>query len=184
MASEVTGKISRDHIVYNDLGNPEIHAEEVKTVYDLVERAGELFGEKVFLRYERNEVVYEKSYRVFADTARIFAAWARDKKEELGHPVRVSLVGQKGYTYLAVLFGITGASGVSIPLDVQLSNAVMASTVNRADTDVVFYDWEYGSQISYLKENCPGVKEFICLQQMKKEASAREILDKYEGVSF
>ncbi len=184
MMEKVKGTISRDHIVYNDLGNPEIHAEDVKTVYDITQKAGELFGDKVFLRYERDDVVYEKSYAQYAQAAKAFAAWAKDKSQELGHPVRVSLVGQKGYTYLAVLFGITGAGGVSIPLDVQLANPVMADTINRADTDVVFYDWEYGSQISYMQDNCPGVKEYICLQRMKKEASAGSIQDTYEGVDF
>ena len=45
--------------------NGAMRPEDTRTLYDLLENAGRLFGEKTFLRYEIDEVVYEKTYGQF-----------------------------------------------------------------------------------------------------------------------
>ena len=37
--------------------------EETKTLYDLLENADRLYADKIFLRYEIDDEVYEKTYR-------------------------------------------------------------------------------------------------------------------------
>jgi len=43
-----------------------ITLENTKTVYDLIKNAGKEYRNKSFLRYEENDIIYEKSYAEFA----------------------------------------------------------------------------------------------------------------------
>ena len=73
-----------------------ITRENTKTIYDLVCSAGDSHGDHVFLRYEDNDVIYEVTYRQFVADCMAVAAWAQEKSRELGHPVRVGLLGGSG----------------------------------------------------------------------------------------
>ncbi|MBQ9437656.1 MAG: hypothetical protein IJU50_04940, partial [Lachnospiraceae bacterium] len=53
---------SNDHIVYDNGGYPELHAEDTRTIMELVRNAGKAFGHKTFLKWESDDTVYEKSY--------------------------------------------------------------------------------------------------------------------------
>ena len=60
---------SNDHIVYDNGGNPELHADDTTTIAELVRNAGKTFGDKTFLKWEKDGTVYEKSYaQISADT--------------------------------------------------------------------------------------------------------------------
>ena len=48
---------------------PEQDPETTKTLWDLAEQAARLFGDKTFLRYEKDDEIYEKSYREFLEDA-------------------------------------------------------------------------------------------------------------------
>ena len=43
-----------------------ITRENTKTIYDLVQNAGQAYGNATFLRYEENDVIYEVSFAQFA----------------------------------------------------------------------------------------------------------------------
>ena len=168
---------SNDHIVYDNGGNPELHAEDVRTIRDLVREAGKAFGEKTFLRWEKDDTVYEKSYMdIYLDAEKI-AAWTEEKALEYGHPIHAALLGKAGYEYFAVLLGLTGAGSVAVPMDVQLSIEHMQADIRKADIDIIFYDWEYESQASFMRENCENVKQIICLQRIRRRISVPVILE-------
>lgn len=158
---------SNDYIVYDNGGNPELHAEDTRTIMDLVRNAGKTFGDKTFLRWEIEDTIYEKSYAEICVDAEKMAAWAEEWTEEYGHKMHVALLGKCGYEYITVLLGVTGAGSVAVPLDIQLSVEKLEANVNKADIDIVFYDRDCGSQASYLREHCKNVKSFICFQRRR-----------------
>ena len=67
--------------------------ENTKTVYDLVENAGKEYSDKVFLRYEDNDVVYDVTYGEFVAQCHAVAAWTKEQDAAVGHKVQVGLLG-------------------------------------------------------------------------------------------
>ena len=59
---------------------------ETKTLYDLLENAGRLYSDKVFLKYEIEEEVYEKTYAEFVTDAKKQHLLSRRKRKKM--PVR------------------------------------------------------------------------------------------------
>ncbi len=168
---------SNDHIVYDNGGNPELHAEDTGTIMDLVRNAGRIFGDKTFLRWEKDDSIYCKSYRETYEDSEKIAAWTEEKAIEYGHKLHVALLGKCGYEYLTVLLGVTASGSVAVPLDIQLSSEKLQENAARADIDILFYDWECEPQASYLRETYEGLKMIICLQRIRRRVSVPVILE-------
>lgn len=158
-----------------------ITRQNTKTVYDLVSHAGDIHGDHVFLRYEENEVVYEVTYREFAEDAMAVAAWAQAQTEALGHRVRVGLLGGSSHHYLAVLLGVMASGGVSIPLDVQMNADTFCDCLDRSDVDVLFYDWDYHVLADEAKDRCQNVGECISLQHGRHVACSDNVIREWKG---
>ena len=113
--------------------------ENVKTIADLVNVAGKEHGERVFLRYEDNDVVKDVTYASFVDTCKSVAMWAEEKNNIIGHKARVGVFGGSSHEYISILFGIMANGNVVVPLDTQLNVSGLAEAINNADLDYVFY---------------------------------------------
>lgn len=156
--------------------------EETRTLYDLLENAGRLYGDKVFLKYEVEEEVFEKTYREFVTDSKKVAAFMQEEKK--GGRSHAALLGHNSYEYLCAMMGTVSAGGAAIPLDVQLSDEDLVRNLKKADTDILFYDWEFSQQTAYIMEHCDVIKKFICLQEMKGYDNLTQILDTYEEGAF
>ena len=161
----------------SDMQLREVSKTETRTLYDLCLHAAEMFGDQTYLTWEKDSIVYEKSYRELAADVRKIGIWAQQESAVLNHPVHAALIGRTGYHYLATLFGTAAAGGAAVPMDVQLPKAAMIENLRKAETDVVFYDWEFHSQVAYIQEEMPEIRAFICLQDMKKRDCARKLLE-------
>ena len=158
-----------------------ITRENTKTIYDLVCSAGDSHGDHVFLRYEDNDVIYEVTYRQFVADCMAVAAWAQEKSRELGHPVRVGLLGGSGHHYLAVMLGVMSSGSVIIPMDVQMDADTFCDCVSRSDEDVLFYDWDFRTLAEDAGSRCPALEECISLQHGRHVACSDNILKNYAG---
>ena len=161
-----------------------ITLENTKTIYDLVQNAGKEYKDKVFLRYEENDIVYEKSYSEFAKGCNAVSAWIEEKNVAEGHKVNAALLGRSSYFYLTALLGTVSAGSVAVPLDVQLTKEGLVDNIERSDVEVIFYDWEFNSQIEIIKERCKNVKQYICLQNRSHVECAADIVEKYSNNDF
>ncbi len=155
--------------------------QNTRTVYDLVHNAGLEYGQRVFLRYEENNVVSEVTYGEFEAECQAIAAWAREQDAAAGHRIKVGLMGSSGHHYLAVLLGVMCGGNVSIPLDIQMDAATFSDCVNRSDIDVLFYDWEHYALVEGIKDQCPRLRECISLQHGKHVPCSDRILKEYAG---
>lgn len=158
-----------------------ITRENTKTIYDLVCSAGDSHGDHVFLRYEDNDVIYEVTYRQFVADCMAVAAWAQEKSQELGHRVRVGLLGGSSHHYLAVMLGVMASGSVIIPMDVQMDADTFCDCVSRSDEDVLFYDWDYRTLAEEAGSRCPALEECISLQHGRHVACSDNILKNYAG---
>ena len=158
-----------------------ITRENTKTIYDLVCSAGDSHGDHVFLRYEDNDVIYEVTYRQFVADCMTVAAWAQEKSQELGHRVRVGLLGGSGHHYLAVMLGVMASGSMIIPMDVQMDADTFCDCVSRSDEDVLFYDWDFRTLAEEAGSRCPALEECISLQHGRHVACSDNILKNYAG---
>ena len=161
-----------------------ITLQNTKTIYDLVQNAGKEYGDKVFMRYERDEEMCTKTYKEFAAACNSISAWVDEQSKEAGYRVHVALLGRSSFEYLAAMLGSASAGSITIPLDVQLSKENLVDNLTRSDTEILFYDWEFQSEIEVVKEQCPQIKHFICIQNIKNIPSVKKLLKQYEGVEY
>lgn len=155
--------------------------ENTKTVYDLVENAGKEYGDRVFLRYEDNDVVYDVTYAAFVEQCHAIAAWVKEQDAAAGHKVQVGLLGSSSHHYLAVMLGVMANGNTVVPLDVQLDVAGLADCLTRSDVDILFYDWEHAPLVEGVKEACPRVKTYISLQHGKHVPCSDNLLKEFAG---
>lgn len=152
-----------------------ISYENTKTVADLVKQAGEIHGERVFLRYEDNDIVKDISFIKFAKSTSAVAKWVDEQDKKIGHKVRIGILGGSSYPYLTVMFGTMANGNVAVPLDIQLNMTSLAECINRADLDYLFFDWEHLELVEGAKELCPDLKGIISLQNRKHVDSVQKI---------
>jgi len=153
--------------------------ENTRTVYDLVHNAAAEHGDRVFLQYEENGEVFRVTYKEFARECDSIAAWTRDKRAQVGHKLKVGILGVSSHHYLAVLLGVMSGGDTGIPLDVQLNAEKLADCLNRSDVDVLFYDWDFHPLTEEVKDACPNVTEYISLQHGKHVNCSDKILKAY-----
>ncbi len=158
--------------------------EETKTLYDLLENAGRLYSDKVFIRYEQDDEVYEKTYGQFCVDAKKIASFIQAEGKAWGHDLHVSLLGKNSYEYLCALLGTVSAGGVAIPMDTQLSKENLMKQMEKSDTDILFYDWEFRSQASYIMERCDFIHQCVCLQEVSRIEHIYNLFDEYDGKDF
>lgn len=156
----------------------------IHTLYDLLETAAVDYENHVFLRYEKDGIIYEKGYRTFAMDTRAVTAWTAHKNQEAGRKLHVALIGKCSYEYLTVLMGVANAGSIAVPLDVQLSKEGLEENLKRAEVDLLFFDYDYLSEAEYLKEHCDNIQGIICIQQRRSHFSTPQIHREYRTPAF
>ncbi len=152
-----------------------------KTIRDLIKNVGKEYENRVFVRFEKDDAIFEKGYGTYSADSLAVGAYIEAQNEKLGHRAHAALLGKCGYEYLTVLLGVPCGGGVAIPLDVQISVEKMAWNLRKADADILFYDREFSEQADLLKEMCPFIKRFICLQSRKNTRCVTMIHRVYRG---
>ena len=155
--------------------------ENTKTIYDLVEHAGRDYDNRVFLRYEENDMVFDISYRQFMGECHAIAAWTKEQDASIGHRIQVGLLGSSSHHYLAVMLGVMSNGNAVVPLDIQMNVETLADCLNRSDVDILFYDWEHQPLVEGVKNLCPGIKSYISLQHGKHVPCSDNILKEFAG---
>ncbi len=156
-----------------------ITKENTHTLRDLLEQAAQEFENQVFVRYEKDGIIYEKGYRTFAMDTRAVTNWMAQENKEAGKKHHVAILGKCSYEYLTVLMGVANAGSIAIPMDSQLDKERLTENLEKAEVDILFFDYEYLSDAEYLEEHVSGIKSIICLQQRKHHFSAAQIHREY-----
>ncbi|MBQ7677276.1 MAG: non-ribosomal peptide synthetase, partial [Lachnospiraceae bacterium] len=158
--------------------------EDTRTLYDLLCNAGNLYADKTFLKYEIDEVIYEKTYSEFVRDAKCIAKFIQKEAASWKHDLHVALLGHNSYEYLCTLMGTVSAGGTAIPLDTQISKEHLMANLTKADTDILFYDWEFRSQVSYIMERCDFIHQALCLQELSNIENIFDIMASNDGSDF
>ena len=163
-----------------------ITEENTGTIYDLVKNAAREYSDKVFMKYERNDEVIERTYLDLYQDSQAVAAWVMEKNNEAGRKMNAALLGRCSYRYVVSMLAVPSAGNIVAPLDVQLNNEALIDRIERADVEILFYDWEFRSQIDLIRKECKKVKYYVCFQNIHKDDVSRafsisEIIAQYKG---
>ncbi len=153
--------------------------ENTRTLYDLLQNAGTEYASRIFLKYERADVFYCNTYSELYKDSCSFGAWVLEQ----GDCPHVALLGQCSYRYLTALFGTVSAGGIAVPIDIKAGTDGIIERIQKSDAGILLYDWDFHDEIDLYKKECPKVKKFICIQNMK-EQSVRNICKNYRNHSF
>ncbi len=155
----------------------------MKTIRKLLEDSLSAYPERACLRYEREDLVYDISYERFGELCRIVGAFLNEKRTKLKRPVKAGLFGSASTHYLSVLLGTMASGNIAVPIDSQIELAKLSDCLNRADVDILFYDWEQEPLVADVKEQCPKITAYYSLQSVKKNPCLNDILrnPRYSG---
>lgn len=143
--------------------------ENTKTLYDLLANAGTEYAAKTFIKYEKEDVFYDKTYSQLAKDSISFGAWVQEQQEEKQGAYHVAMLGRCSYRYLVGFFGTVSAGGVAIPLDIQASEEILIDNITRAEVDVLLFDWEFHDEVKAILKACPAIRHSICLQKVQED---------------
>ena len=138
-----------------------MRVDEIETIEDLISYAADEYGDKTFLKEKAGEGFKEKGFKTFYEDALRVSSFL--KKISAGNEVRAGLIGTSSIGYLTCLFGIMLTGGVAVPIDPQLSAEEAADNLERADVKVFFYDTRFKRIIDKVKESCPDIGTYVCL---------------------
>ena len=158
-----------------------ITRENTKTIYDLIQNAGQEYGDLTFLRYEENDIVCDISYARFAAQCQAVASWVRAQEARLGRKLHIALLGTSSHEYLTVLLGVMCAGSVAVPMDIQVNLDTLSDCLIRSDVDILFYDWEQKSLAEGAMERCPDLLSCVSLQHGLHAFCCNDILKEYDG---
>ena len=139
--------------------------EKVKNVYDLVNEAADIYGDKCYIRYEENDEIFETSFMQLKKYCDALGAWLFEQEALYGRKVHVGVIGAATMPYISVLLGTMYSGNVVVPLDPQLEYSSLCENLNKADIDVLFFDLKYKEILDDIKLMCPNIKEYYCLNK-------------------
>ncbi len=160
--------------------------ENTVTVRELLEKSESEFGNLPFLRYEKDDLIYDISYGSFAGLCRIIGSFINDLRKEYGRQIRVGLFGSTSAHYVSVLIGTMASGNVAVPMDYQMDIEHLTDCLKRAEVDILFYDWVHEPLISDVRENLTFIRSFYSLQSIKKNPCLNDILKdpRYSGKNW
>ena len=161
-----------------------IDSSNTKTIYDLVINAGNEYADKRFLSYEVYGEVQNVTYGKFVEECKAVISWIQEYSVKLGRVLHVGLYGQNSHPYFVALMATMAAGAVAVPLDVQMHEDALADAVNRADIDVLFYDYSQDSVVQLIKDQCEGVKDYFIFRKNSREKNLSTIIKDYKGKHF
>lgn len=161
-----------------------ISSENTKTLYDLVLNVGNEYGDRRFLSYEVYGEICNVTYGQFVEECKAVISWIQEYSVKLGRVLHIGLYGQNSHPYLVTLMATMAAGAVAVPLDAQLHEEELADAVNRAEVDVLFYDYNQDSIVQLIKDKCDEVKDYFIFRKNSREKNLSNIIKEYKGKHF
>lgn len=137
--------------------------DEIKSIYGLLERGSELFGDKTLYRFNKGDEVVDVSYNEFLDyinkIARAFIHMGvKDKK--------VVLTGETSVEWIASYIATVTAGGVIVPLDPYLLEDEIIKFTNHSEASFVVCSPAFEKLFRDREGELPNVNNVIIADKM------------------
>ena len=134
-----------------------------------------IMTENVAKKYpNRVAISYKKNPRD-KDTVDITYLEARDYIRNMGTELiamgcrdrHVALIGESSFEWVCCYFSLMSIGAVVVPVDINLPIDEIAGILNTAECEFLFYSMTVDDGIQELQEKVPGLKTFICMNEVK-----------------
>ena len=139
----------------------------VKNLQDLIVKSAECYGEKSFLRERAGKADKDTSFAQLLADCRRTASFLNERSG--GRRIHCAVIGLTSSAYLTAYFGTVIGGNVIVPLDAQMGAEDLCDHLNRSDSEVLFYDKRYAAFIPAVRENCPNINTYVCMQDDPKQ---------------
>ena len=142
--------------------------DEIKSIYELIERGSELFKDKNLFKFNKEDEVAEISYNEFLDyvnkiTFAFINMGVKDKK--------VVVIGETSVEWIASYIATVTAGGVIVPLDPYLLEDEIIKFVNHSEASFVVCSPAFEKLFRDREKDIPAVYEIL----KKGTAAAKEV---------
>lgn len=128
--------------------------QEFKNMRDLVERAGEMYGERVAYSFRLNphdKDIVKVTFSELRDEIRALASEWLSRGLAGKH---CALIGKCSYAFVKMYFSLLSIGAVVVPLDRDWLADDLAETVAKADAEYLFIDGELKEKANVICEKC------------------------------
>jgi len=147
---------------------PLYEATTFKDFRELVENSAEKYGNRPAFSY-KDDPKGEETISVSYMRARKEIRGLGTSLIELGvREKHCAVIGASSLGWFYTYFALMAIGAVSVPLDKEWPAEDLAATINRADCEYVFYGAEIGSKLEVIREKCPNIRHFICMNGLAK----------------
>lgn len=138
---------------------------DAPTVRELLDNGAEKYGDATFIKFIRDGVIEERSFKKVRDDSLAVCRWIRKLSEKRMH---IAIIGKSNYEYITCLSGILVSGNVAVPFAPDISVEEAAELFKRADIDMLLYEAEYSESAEKLKELCPFLKFTVNLGDLNE----------------
>ncbi len=149
----------------------------LKTLQDLLVAAAENFGDKTYLKEKHGKEIVGISFAGLAEDARKVSRFLTETTEH--SDFHAAIIGATSIAWITAYFGTVCCGGIAVPLDAQMQVDDLCDHLNRSDSDFFFFDKLYLPMLPKIRQNCPRIHTYVCLQDTPDEKSLSEILAEY-----
>ena len=130
-----------------------------------------------FVQSQDEEIVYRDQFRMTYSTLRERIARLANGLSELGvqHGSTVGVMDWDSHRYLECYFAVPMMGAVLQTVNVRLSPAEIAYTINHAGADVLLVHTDFLPVVESIKDQLETVRTFIWIDELGSEASAHSI---------
>lgn len=147
------------------------------TVRELIDTMADKYEEKTFIKFIRNGIVQERSYRTVQQHSMAVCRWIRSFSKDR---MNVAIISKTSYEYITCLTGILVSGNVAVPFAPEISVSEASKLLERTDIDLLLYEDEFSKKAEELKTLCPHLKLAV---NIGNEESFEEIYSKYDSSS-
>lgn len=157
---------------------------KIGTLLDLARESARENGDRVYIREKAGKDIRDKSFNDFYKDACRVCGFVNEVRCG-GEPVHAAVIGPSSYAWIISYFGTVFGGNTAVPLDALLNPEGIIELLNRSDSAIFFYDARYEKLIPLLRQNCPGVVKYVCINRSAPtenptgDIELTEILEKY-----
>lgn len=155
--------------------------ETVRTIRQLVQEAGKVYENHVYLRTLRDNTIYDTTYGQFSVECDAVAAWTAQQSKSLGHAVRVAMLSTNSPLYVRMMLGVMAGGGVSVFLDPQANEDVICGCLNKAEADVLLWEPKLMPNIENIRARCKTLSQTMQMAEGAFPETCGDIVSAYAG---
>lgn len=137
----------------------------------MTENVAKKFPDRIALSYRINPHDKEPIEVTYAE--------ARDYIRDMGTELinmgctdkHVAIVGESSYEWVCSYFCLMSIGSVTVPIDKDLPADEIATIINSAECEFVFYSAALEEKIEIIKEKVPTLKTYICMRNSSMEGA-------------